>query len=97
MGIYSAAFGLAWGAVPFYKLFCEHFGLDGNLEKKDYSMKGKKLDRFKKYAIQFKSEVDPEQNWDFHPVQHQVRVHAGETALIFYRAYNKNDKPIVGI
>ena len=60
MGIYSAAFGLAWGAVPFYKLFCEHFGLDGNIEKKDYSMKGKKLDRFKKYAIDFKSEMDPE-------------------------------------
>lgn len=42
IGLYGAAFGCAFGAVPFYKLFCEHIGIDGNLEKKDYSMKGKK-------------------------------------------------------
>lgn len=32
IGLYGAAFGAAFGAVPFYKLFCEHFGLDGDLK-----------------------------------------------------------------
>ena len=37
IGLYSMVFALAWAAVPFYKLFCEHFGLDGDLKQKDYS------------------------------------------------------------
>lgn len=31
-GLYALVFALSWAAVPFYKLFCEHFGLDGDLE-----------------------------------------------------------------
>ena len=30
-GLYAIVFGMAWAAVPFYKLFCEHFGLDGDV------------------------------------------------------------------
>lgn len=40
--------------------------------------------------------MDPKANWDFEPVQDEVIVHAGETALIFYRAYNREEIPIVG-
>lgn len=68
-------------------------------------MKGRKsnsgliylVDLFRKYTIKFMADTDPDANWDFEPVQHQVRVHAGETALMFYRAFNKNDKPVVGM
>ena len=35
-------------------------------------------------------------NWDFEPVNHEMVVNAGETALTFYKAYNKTDKPIIG-
>lgn len=43
------------------------------------------------------ADTDPDANWVFEPVQRSVTVHAGETALMFYRAFNRNDKPVVGI
>ena len=54
------------------------------------------MDIFRKFRVEFKADTDPASNWEFEPVQDSVVVHAGETALVFYRAYNKNDKPVVG-
>jgi cytochrome c oxidase assembly protein Cox11 len=44
----------------------------------------------------FKSDIDPELEWTFDPVQEEVIVNAGEPALMFYDAYNKSDDPKVG-
>jgi cytochrome c oxidase assembly protein subunit 11 len=35
--------------------------------------------------------------WEFSPQTNSVVVNAGETALAFYTAYNRSDKPIAGI
>ncbi len=35
-------------------------------------------------------------NWEFEPVNDEVIVNAGETALIFYRAYNAEPHPVIG-
>ena len=35
-------------------------------------------------------------NWEFEPVNHEMIINAGETALTFYKAYNKEEKPIIG-
>lgn len=51
----------------------------------------------RKYNVKFMGEVDPELEWTFEPVQDTVTVHAGEPALMFYKTYNKTDKPLVGI
>lgn len=59
-------------------------------------MKDKALHIHKKYKVVFKAEADPEVNWEFEPVQDEVIVHAGETALIFYRAHNKEPDPVIG-
>ena len=40
--------------------------------------------------------MDPKAQWEFEPIQTDISVHGGETALVFYRAYNKEDTPIVG-
>lgn len=50
----------------------------------------------KKYRIVFKAEADPEVDWEFEPVHDEVIVNAGETALIFYRAHNKEADPVIG-
>ncbi len=55
------------------------------------------VDIHRKYQIVFKGECDPSVNWEFEPMQREIVIHAGETALIFYRLYNKEDYPIVGI
>lgn len=44
VGLYCLIFGICYSIVPLYKLFCEHVGLEGDLEQKDYSMKDKKCD-----------------------------------------------------
>ena len=47
--------------------------------------------------MRFLSEIDDDLPWIFKPEQECVIVNAGETALAFYKAYNKTDKPIIGI
>ena len=50
----------------------------------------------RKFRVKFQAEVDPDLNWDFEPVQDEVVVNAGETALIFYKAVNRGNKPVIG-
>lgn len=47
-GLYALIFGLCYSTVPLYRLFCEHVGLEGDLDKKDYSMKDKTCNFFRK-------------------------------------------------
>jgi cytochrome c oxidase assembly protein subunit 11 len=97
-GILATVFGACFMMVPLYKLFCQKVGLEGNLEQKDYSkMNKKKLNRARKFLVEFKSESDPEMGWTFEPVTNELEVHAGETALAFYKVKNNRNKPIIGI
>jgi cytochrome c oxidase assembly protein subunit 11 len=50
----------------------------------------------RKFKIIFKSENDEAMPADFEPVQQEVIVGSGETALTFYRAYNPTDSPVIG-
>ena len=36
-------------------------------------------------------------SWDFEPVNKEMVLNAGETALTFYKAYNHEDTPLIGI
>jgi cytochrome c oxidase assembly protein subunit 11 len=45
----------------------------------------------------FTSEVDPELDWDFEPIQRTLEINAGEPALMFYKVRNNGTKPVVGI
>jgi cytochrome c oxidase assembly protein subunit 11 len=62
--------------------------------------------------VQFNADVPSSMQWHFKPLQHEIYVHPGETALAFYTgellanvfpllllfsAKNPTDKPIVGI
>jgi len=53
VGLYCLIFGICYSIVPLYKLFCEHVGLEGDLEQKDYSMKDKKRQISFLYKITF--------------------------------------------
>jgi len=55
--------------VPIYRLFCEHVGISGDYVQKDYSVKAENLKNpHRKFRIRFKSEPDPDVNWEFEPV-----------------------------
>lgn len=42
IGVYGMMFAACFAAIPLYRIFCEHMGLVGNSDKKDYDFKGKK-------------------------------------------------------
>ncbi|VDN33336.1 unnamed protein product [Gongylonema pulchrum] len=47
--------------------------------------------------VAFNADLESSMKWQFKPLQKEIYVHPGETALVFYSAYNPTDKPIVGI
>ena len=55
------------------------------------------INKSRKIQVIFESSADPDMNWYFEPQQEEVFVHVGETALMFYKAINKSDKPIIGM
>ena len=50
----------------------------------------------RKFRVIFKGEIDPNFDWKFEPIQDELVVNAGETALAFYKAFNKEEKPLIG-
>lgn len=42
IGVYGMMFAACFAAIPLYRLFCEHIGLVGNTDKKEYNFKNKK-------------------------------------------------------
>ncbi len=100
MGLYTLVFGLCYLTIPLYKIFCESVGLDGDLEQKDYSVNTAdseaKINVHRKFKVIFEADQDPDVNWEFEPIQSEVTVNAGETALAFYRVRNNEDFPVIG-
>lgn len=85
--------GLAWASVPFYDWFCRVTGFGGvtdvvaenNNEILDQTI-----------TVRFESSTARDMPWTFTPVQREMEVRIGETALAFYEATNPTDQPIAG-
>lgn len=67
-----------------------------NSKKPKVTLKVFSVNNLKKYRVKFTGENSPDVKWEFEPVEKEVVVGAGETAIVFYKLYNKEDKPIVG-
>lgn len=88
-----AMVGAAYAAVPLYRLLCQVTGIDGTpriASKPSDTV----LDR--PIRVRFDANVGPSLPWTFEPVQRTIDIKIGENALIFYRATNTSDRPIVG-
>ncbi len=84
---------LAWASVPFYDWFCRVTGFGGttNVAEGDSDVI---LDQTIK--VRFDGSLERDMPWTFEPVQREVEVRIGETALVFYEAHNPLDVPIAG-
>lgn len=51
----------------------------------------------RKIRVSFNADCSDALPWKFSPLQREVRVRPGESALAFYTATNKSDKDIIGI
>lgn len=84
---------LAWASVPFYDWFCRVTGFSGIT---DVAEAGSDVVLDQTIVIRFESAVERGMPWDFKPVQREMTVRIGETALAFYEATNPTDQVIAG-
>ncbi|CAD5208886.1 unnamed protein product [Bursaphelenchus xylophilus] len=99
LSIGVVAIGLTFAAIPLYRMFCEATSFGGLTQvAKDFD-KIEKMNEVKDRLIkvQFNADVPSSMQWNFKPLQKEIYVHPGETALAFYSAKNPTDRPIVGI
>lgn len=88
-----AMLGMAYAAVPLYRMFCQVTGYGGTTQRAEQAP-ATVLAR--QMRIRFDANVGNGLAWDFQPAQRLVDVRIGENTLIFYRARNTSDKPLVG-
>ena len=84
---------LAFASVPFYDWFCRVTGFAGTTLT---ASSGPNVVINKEIKARFDGSVDRGLEWEFRPVQKEIKLKIGETALAFYEAYNPTDRPIMG-
>ena len=85
--------GMAYAAVPLYQAFCKATGFAGTplvAQSDDRPVISRTV------KVRFDTNVDPGLAWRFEPEQRQVTVHLGEEKLVYFRATNLSQRPIVG-
>jgi cytochrome c oxidase assembly protein subunit 11 len=85
--------GLAYAAVPLYDLFCRVTGYGGTPQRAE-AAPGAVSERT--VTVRFDTNIDRALPWSFQPEQRAVQVKVGETRLVFFRAVNNSDRPVVG-
>jgi cytochrome c oxidase assembly protein subunit 11 len=89
--------GMAYAAVPLYQAFCKATGFAGTPLVAQPDAPGVDRPVIKRTVeVRFDTTVDPNLAWRFEPVEREVTVHLGEEKLVFFRATNKSQRPIVG-
>jgi len=86
--------GLAFASVPLYRLFCQKTGYGGATQVA-IAPTGDVRDRY--IRVQFNADVNPSLPWRFVPMQKEMLVRVGESALAYYEAENLSDHDIKGM
>jgi cytochrome c oxidase assembly protein subunit 11 len=90
--------GVAYAAVPLYRLFCQVTGFGGTTQ---VAIAAPTADQMRAAAghtikIRFDSNIAPGLPWTFRPKANEVRIPIGEKRLGFYTASNTSAAPITG-
>src|SRR5690348_13528380 len=89
----AAMIGLTYASVPFYRLFCQVTGFGGYTQRADRAP-SEALARM--VTVRFNADVNVGLPWLFAPLQREVRVHVGETAMAYFRAQNMASRRVTG-
>jgi cytochrome c oxidase assembly protein subunit 11 len=97
VGIRAALFGLAmlglaFAAVPLYRIFCQVTGFGGTTMKAD-AAPGPVAGQV---GVRFDANIDPRLPWKFEPEQPVVRVHPGARTTVYYRSTNYTARSTAG-
>jgi cytochrome c oxidase assembly protein subunit 11 len=92
-----AMVGLAFAAVPLYRLFCQVTGFGGTTMRVDERaaaavtpVEGKSI------SVRFDANVSRDLQWQFRPVETQRTVPIGSRNMAIYRAKNDTGRPLTG-
>ncbi|MFC4724791.1 cytochrome c oxidase assembly protein [Glycocaulis abyssi] len=94
LGLALGMVGMGYAAVPLYDLFCRVTGYGGTTQTAQYDP-DQILDRT--VRVRFDASRARGFPWEFEPLQRDMTVQVGETALAFYRVTNPTDRPVTGI
>ncbi|OBA17977.1 hypothetical protein METBIDRAFT_47846 [Metschnikowia bicuspidata var. bicuspidata NRRL YB-4993] len=92
--------GLSCVAVPFYRYLCKRTGWGGNPITDTRLFTPDKVipvETNKRIRVSFTCQASGILPWKFTPLQKEVYIVPGETALVFYRAKNLSKEDIVGM
>jgi cytochrome c oxidase assembly protein subunit 11 len=91
--VVAGMLGAAYAAVPLYEAFCRATGFAGTpliAQSDDHPVIARTVD------VRFDTNTDPNLPWRFEPEQREVTVHLGEQKLVYFKATNLSQRPIVG-
>lgn len=85
--------GLSFAAVPAYDLFCRVTGYGGTTGTAEAPTGPARAETV---TVRLDANTAPDMPWEFRPRTRTMEVRLGETALVFYEAYNPTDAPVAG-
>lgn len=88
-----AMVGMAYAAVPLYRLFCQVTGFGGTTQR---ALAPSAAPLAQHIGVRFDANVAPGLGWTFKPVQTTVSPRIGEQTLVAYTATNNTGRPITG-
>ncbi len=97
VGIRAALFGLAmlglaFAAVPLYRIFCQVTGFGGTTMRAE-AAPGAVAGQI---GVRFDANISPTLPWKFEPEQTRVRIHPGARTTIYYQASNYTARRTMG-
>ncbi|MBS0547031.1 MAG: cytochrome c oxidase assembly protein [Proteobacteria bacterium] len=93
VAVIGGMLALSYAASPLYEAFCKATGFGGTPR---VAVEGDRPILNRTVEVRFDTNVDPNLAWRFEPVQRAVKVKLGEEKLVFFRATNRSQRPIVG-
>jgi len=94
IAVVGGMLGMAYAAVPLYRVFCKATGYGGTTQTAAIAP-GPVAARM--VTVRFNSDVAPDLPWRFEPEERAVDVHVGEAKLAFFNAENRSNRPITGV
>ena len=93
LAFFGGMIGMAYAAVPLYKMFCQATGYGGTTQRAEKQYAGRILDR--DITVRFDANTNGIP-WQFQPVARSVTIKIGETTQAHYSATNKFDRAVTG-
>ena len=88
-------FAFGYALVPLYSVICEVTGLNGKTGRVEVQNSGP-VDTSRWVTVEFTGNSMHGLPWAFGPQQKSIRVHPGQTTVVYYQAHNATNESITG-